>query len=470
MKRFLQVFLICISFSTVSFAQNLNSQIIRLKHRLDIGNSNDRVRYASFSPDGKKVLLVNGNSTQIWSAETGRLLLTFPEKMTYEFGFKFQWQPNGSKILQFGIGGKNSAAYLWDAENGKLVSVMNEKQGTLNAEWNKDGNRILTVGALETTSLYDKVSISIRDANGKVIRTDFVISYSLWLARFTSDGNKIITSDNKRNQYLRRKPVRISDAETGEAIKSFDQELGESTLYNYALFSAESPDGKFICGQILDSKGVVCWKTEGSESPVYYFLDSKETGDITFLSFSPDSKSLAIWKPNKKIIEIIDTETGKVKTTLENPNKARLQFSVSWSPPPYITSGDSWSPTGEFFVAGNFKKEANIWNTQTGKLVAKLPLIYGEDHEWFVGTFITDYEKFSFHPSGKFLLSVSQRVVRLWKSETGELLEEIKEPVNNKSQGNFQRFVANWSPDGKLLMASADGNKSVLLWEVLPIE
>lgn len=332
-------------------------------------------------------MLVNENSTKVWSAETGKLLLTFPEKMPLEYGFQFEWQPNGSKILQFGSAGKKAEAYLWNTENGKLAAVLNEKQGVKQAEWNKSGDKILTVGDLEAYPPETEVSISIRDENGKVLRTDYVGSYSLWLAKFSNDGNNVISSDNK---YHRRKPIRIDDAKTGAIIKFFDQELRESDSFNYAVFSTESPDGKFVCGQILDSKGVVCWKTAGSESPLYYFLDDKQTGDISFLSFSRDSKSFAIWKPKKKVIEIIDAETGKVKTTLENPNKARLQFSVYWSPQPFTTIGDSWSPTSKFFVASNFEKEANIWNAQTGKLVAKLPLIYDDDHDWFVGTLVSN--------------------------------------------------------------------------------
>ncbi len=468
MKRFLQIFLLCLFFPLVSLAQDSNGQIIQLKYRLDIGNSNDSVRYASFSPDGKRVLLVNDNSTQVWSAETGKLMLSFPEKISLKNGFRFAWQPNGTKILQYDSGyDDKTKAYLWNTENGKLIDILNEKQGVEQVEWNKNGDRILSVGHLSLSSPNTKTSFSVRDENGKIIRTEDVNSYSLWLVKFTNDGRSIITSE----KYSGRKPVRISDAETGALIKSFDQELRKSDYFNYAVFNAESPDGKFLCGQILDSKGVICRTTAASESPLYYFLDEKQTGDITFLSFSPDSKFFTISKPKKKIIEIINAETGKVKTTLDNPNKTRLQFYAKWIPPRQflaMPTGDSWSPSGEFFIASNFEKEANIWDTQSGKLVAKLPLIYDDEHDWFVGTLVTNYEIFSFHPSEKILLSVSNKVVRLWKPETGELLQEIKETDKDKSKLLHQSYIARWSPHGNLLMTAADENKSILLWEVFP--
>ena len=459
MNWFLQLFLICAGFPIVSFTQNLDSKPIRLKHRLEVSSPEDRVLYASFNSDGTKVLLVNKNSTQIWSAETGKLVLSFPEKIPEKYGSGFEWQPNGSKVLQTGARGEKAAAYIWDAETGRLTGVINEKKGIAYAEWNKTGDKILAVGNTGGNySLYD-VPISIRDQNGKVIRTEFVIRPSSTpRASFTSDGNNVITSSDDR--YLDGRPVRISDAETGETIKAFDQELSKS---GFASFSAESPDGKFICGQIIVSKGVVCWKTEGTESPIYYFLDTKETGDISFLNFSPDSKSFAILKPKKNVIEIIDTETGKVKSTLQNPNKARL---ILFHPGMPLTSGDSWSPDSKAFIASNFEKEASMWNTHTGELVAKLPLIYDDDYDWFVGTLVTDYERFSFHPSGKILLSIGRLSVKLWKPQTGELLMEVKEPVNKKSPGIYQFSVAQWSSDGNLLITAGEENKSVLLWEV----
>ncbi len=452
----------------VSFIQNADGQYIRPKYNLDIGNSNDIVRYASFSPDGKRVLLVNDNSTQVWSAETGKLVLSFPEKISLKNGFRFAWQPDGTKILQYDSAyNDKTTARLWNTEDGKLIAVLSEKQGVEQVEWNKSGSRILSVGHLSLASPNKKTSYSVRDENGRIIRTEEVDSYSLWTVKFANDGRNLITSE----KWSRRKPVRISDAETGALVKSFDQELRKSFIDNYAVFSAESPDGKFLCGQILQSKGVVCWTTADGESPLYYFLDDKQTGDISFLSFSPDSKSFTILKPKKKVIEIIDAETGKVKNALENPNKTRLRFYANWIPSQQflaMPTGDSWSPSGKYFIAGNFEKEANIWNTQTGKLLAKLPLIYDDEHDWFVGTIVTDYETFSFHPSEKILLSVSREVVRLWKPETGELLQEIKETDKNKTKLLHQSSIARWSPDGNLLMTAANENKSVLLWEVFP--
>ena len=74
-------------------------------------------------------MLVGKRSTQVWSARTGRLLLNFPEKITYNNEVKIKWQPNGSKILVFDQGGgKRSPALLFDTESGKQIAILQGKE------------------------------------------------------------------------------------------------------------------------------------------------------------------------------------------------------------------------------------------------------------------------------------------------------------------------------------------------------
>ena len=70
MRQFVRVALfwfLLLSISPIPFAYG---QIVKPKFQLNIGDANDRVVRAVFSSDGKRILLVNDRSTQIWSAET----------------------------------------------------------------------------------------------------------------------------------------------------------------------------------------------------------------------------------------------------------------------------------------------------------------------------------------------------------------------------------------------------------------
>lgn len=451
LKCFLTVFL----FSVFCFAQNA-SQPATLKFRLELSNPDDRVLYAFFSPNGEKLLLINVNSTQVWSAKTGKLILTFPEKILPERGLKFSWQPNGSTIAQFGEFGKKAAVRLWNIETGKLTATLDDGRNIQKFEWNKEGDKILTVSAINQYEF--GTQICLWDENGKLIHK--IVRDGLFSATFTKDGERLLISQKfNRNE----KTIIIWDIDQWQLVKSFDQDLFRADFYDFVTSPTESPDGRFICGEIKTSKGLVCWASE-DEKPRYYFLDTKETGNISFESFSPDSKSFAIAIAKKKIIEIIDTETGKVKAALSNPNQARVFVNDRWaSGTVYI--GDSWSPNGKVFLASDVVKRANLWNAQTGDVIAQFHVNYDESHDWFVGTFVGDYDFFTFHPSGKFLLSVSRQLVRIRNPATGELLQEIREP-QTKTESNSQRGIASWSPDGHLLISAAENNKSVLIWEI----
>ena len=457
----------CIFLTVNGFSQVPNETIPKLKYTVNVADG-ERIRYASFSPDGKNILLVNENSTQIWSADTGKLILTFPKPIKLINGAYLKWQPNGSKILQFGEFSKKPTAYLWETKNGKLISELEENYGVNKAEWNRKGDKILTVGGSNSSISIGKsssaaISFSVRDENGTTIKNNLFELNALIYIGFSSDGDKLIKSfrfDNKA------KSIGIFDAKTDTILKSFDISPEKKSYPVYPIFTEESADGKYFCGQIQDSKGVGCWQISGGELPIYTFLDNKESGNNTFLSFSRNSKYLTVSQERKKAIVVVDAQSGDIIKTLDNPNMTSLSLDRKGiSKLSDLRRNDSWSPSGKFFVASNFQKEANIWNIETGKLIAKLPVVYDEEEDLFVGTQVTNYEVFAFNSNEDFLLSVSLYAVKLWKTKTGELLWEMKDVQKKDSQATYQSFVAGWNLSGNLLMTAGDKNKSVLLWE-----
>lgn len=466
MRQFVRVALFCfllLSISPIPFAYG---QIVKPKFQLNIGDANDRVVRAVFSSDGKRILLVNDRSTQIWSAETGKLLLTFPEHIQHNKGRWFDWQPGGSTIMQYGALGKNAGVVLWDADTGRKAAELTEKKGMIHAEWNRSGDRILTVSHQSGYPAGSDFTISIRDEKGRILRQRS--EPYLRAATFSNVESSVIISV-RGIERAEKKAIRVEDMQTGDILRSFDQDLRKSDHWNYAVFNTESPDGKYICADIVLSKGVVCWGTKEDRKPMYY-LDNKETGDITFIGFSKDSRSFAIRKPKAKVIQIIDAESGNVRVTLDNSNEtlsggcgSQLYWVRLYSPG-YCTS---WSPTGRYLAATNATKEVNIWNVATGKIVARIPVIYDERYEPPVSTYVSDYEEFTFNPRRDLLLSISNRSIRIFAPETGEVIFESGTRRKERSTHGHQRHIAGWGPDGSLLITAEAENKSVMLWEVI---
>jgi WD40 repeat protein len=454
-----------LSFSaTVLFAATaLGQDPAQVKFRIRLADPADHVKVTVFSPDGSKILLVCEKSTQVWSVETGKLLVTFRQNIDLNDGFRFEWQPAGEKLLQFPfIEGKQ--AYLWDTTDGRLLAAMSEKGGVTNASWNRDGTRILVVGKpLDGHYLNKRRSnYSIRDAAGGLIRSGFTEGKYALSTRFAADGRHLIINTDAPSG---EKPIRILEADTGRLVGWFDQDVAND---GYARFVSQSPDDRYICAEIEDSKRTACWGSLSQPSPIFYLLDNKQTGNINFLSFSPRSDRFAVAKQKQKVIEIVDAANGKTVSTLNNPSNARVQFYPLWNgpPPDYTTIGDSWSPDGRYFIASDIEKNAFIWDAENGRLIATIPLSYHRSSDLFVGTFAIGFERFFFQPSGKILMSVNRETVKLWDPATGKLLQQIRDASFDKREGWSQDETAKWNPDGRSFVTTTDQNRTVIVWAI----
>jgi WD40 repeat protein len=121
------------------------------------------VRDAVFSPDGKKIVTVNGkngwapSNARIWDVETGKELQTLPEAQDF-----IVFSPDGTKIV---TAGKEHTAIIWDAATGKELRRL---QGDTNSRANV-GNYIIDLIS------YDPMVSSVT---------------------FSPDGKKLVTASN----------------------------------------------------------------------------------------------------------------------------------------------------------------------------------------------------------------------------------------------------------------------------------
>ena len=461
----INVSLSCLWFLLIYGIAGAQQSPIQEKYRIDLSDPTDRVLIAKFSPDDSKILFVNQKSTQIWSAQTGKLLVTFPEPMRVDYGFEISWQPGGSKILQhYADSLRKRPAVLWDGETGQRLATLEEEAGVIGAEWNSEGDRILSVGNYVGSSWVNDFTFSVRDENGRVIRSERHKQYGFHAITLSATGDKVIVSQEPRRNG---KPIEVFDRDSGRLLQGFDHDLPKLNSLLYPIFVGESPDGKYLCGEIDGSKGIVCWRSADGK-PIYYFLDTKETGDNVFLSFSGDSQRLAILRSRQKKIDIADAATGRVQFSIAGM-KTVYQASVAAMNRSFLPGfeySDLWSPDGNEFVATDVENQVSLWNLNSGQMISKRPAIWNSDYDWFVGDLPTDYEIFKFNPRRKLLLSVSNQVVRIWDPVNGELLKEIVFPYTKKGDNVRERYVATWSPDGELLTTAANNNRTLIVWTV----
>lgn len=441
-----QILLIFLIFNGLLFAQDHYE--LAPKFRLELSNPKDAVMHAYFGPDGERILLVGKESTQVWSARTGKLLLNFSEKIAHNDGLTIKWQPNGRKLLVFyRDAGKRSPALLFGVESGKQIAVLQGKKKAIHqADWSRDGKRILTFNT-EKGQL-DAIELSVWTENGKLINS--IYEYNLRKPIFIDEGRKLLFDQGFSRK---EKPIVIWDIERGRKVNSFDQPYKKRDAWNFATLLTISPDEKLVCGSPGISEGVICWETGGDGSVKYAYLDTKETGDNYLCGFSSDGKRFAVSKSKQNKIEFINSSTGKVESSIASPDSAGCGYVENY---PFT----SWSADDRFFITQNDDDKLSFWEVATGRQTGSFKLI---DRRSFIDPNL-DSDVLSFNPAKPILMSVSNKLLRLWNLKTGDLIRQLgKDEVGDRLK---QIRSAHWSPDGSLLITGSKNKNAVLIWVI----
>ena len=114
-------------------------------------------------------------------------------------------------------------------------------------------------------------------------------------------------------------------------------------------------------------------------------------------------------------------------------------------------SSVSFSPDGKHIVAGSHDRGIQIWDAQTGELVAR-PFKGHQD----------SFTSVSFSPDGKHIVSGSlDRTIRIWDAQTGEL---VAGPF-----ADHQDSVTSvtFSFDGKHFVSSGLYDETIQIWDTL---
>jgi WD40 repeat protein len=181
------------------------------------------------------------------------------------------------------------------------------------------------------------------------------------------------------------------------------------------------------------------------ETPI--FLDQHDN-NVSALAFSADGKTLAT---GSSYLRLWDAATGQLRSIHGNDATRGVD-------------GVAFSPDGQSIavVGGMFGKEAEIWDTASGRIAQEFaepagappdaPFIYkGKPTDFRVRTAV------AFSPDGRILATAPDAVV-LREVLSGNILAMLKQPAKGVKAVAF-------SPDGKTLATAAE-DKKVRLWSV----
>lgn len=415
--------------------------VVRLRSRIDISSA----RRVVFSPVSKLLAMQREDgSVQIVDITDGREQAVLPLSEKAPYGM--QWTTDGLRLLVI----DSKSAAVWDARRGTMISAPIEIRldrkflGFHEVKLSPDGKLLLNVkerrGFKATVFEKDNARAQVWNLESGRMRFEIKIDGLNGRAQFSPDNKLLLTTSDSHDP-------RLWEVETGRLLatlrvpESIDLCGGGDALF--------SPDGRFVVVQ-RHTCGSYIWESATGVFKTSVQLTRDHIGS-SLKGFTPDGKMFAVAQQRLKgwtivtSVQVHDCETGELRSTLTDSK---------WDDwPQYVL----WSNDGRTFVAtsGN-KYKGRVWDVRTGRLKATIPMVL--TYSRFPLNFgFKDRDELTLHPTLPLISAASNKFVRLWNAETGELMQEL---------GNTGG-VGEWSADGKLFVTATNDRTSMFVWDVV---
>ncbi|MDP8269492.1 MAG: caspase family protein [Candidatus Tenebribacter davisii] len=257
---------------------------------------------------------------------------------------------------------------------------------------------------------------------------------------FSPDGNQILLVSY--GTFI------LWDASTGREIRTFVSDTKQ--IYSVAF----SPDGRYVLSG-GKNYSIKLWDVSSGKE-IRSFMTSTRTeidGNdlIQSVAFSPDGL-YALSGCSDKTLKLWDIATGREIRTFTG--HAGWVKSVAFSPDGrYILSGGDDNFTWLTLPNGAYQEKRSgknnnmliLWDVVTGKKIRQF-----KGHT-------SDVKSVAFSPDGRYVLSESGKVTKIWDVSTGREISTFTLTGGNAFYG--------FSPDGNYILSTGKNN-SIRLWDI----
>jgi WD40 repeat protein len=323
---------------------------------------NSPVSVMAFSPDGKRLVMVEYDNTELWNAENGTKIAELPTKRGYA-----AFSPDGKVIATtspwaFEETEEGTTVQLWNASDGKAIKSLTVSHRTGGQVAFSDDGKTLAIGTVGGAYLWDMKS---DQPSASFAETDFVLQIGF--------------SPNNRQLMALSPRVRVWDIAEEKELTFF--QYAHEGKVNGAIFS---PDNSLLVTWGEDRKAKVWGFAERTERS----FDGLSELEVGVIGFDPDGKRLSILNGNT--IAEWDTTTGKrlVIADLESSCGKVEAVSPDWQ---LVICSKQVDASSKWDV------ELPIWSFEDGKIISTL---HGNGKENL------GVEHIQFSPDGKFLAAV----------------------------------------------------------------
>lgn len=279
-------------------------------------------------------------------------------------------------------------ARVWDAESGEAIAAMAHDDGLFKAVLAPDGQLVATASKDKTARIWDA-------ATGRELHR-LRHDGEVWDVAFSPDGKYLATASQDRT-------ARVWDARTGREVTRINHELGVPAL-------AFSPDSNYLATAGDDAIGRISMLPEGRELQRFNEMFGLES--VTYSA----SGSYIAWTANEGtwIYDIGSVGAGEVVRLNHEDGITALAF----------------RPDGHRLASIDRGGVGHLWETQSGRELAREPLALGE------------VSSLRFAPGGKSVLMESRDGPWFWEPErlrgSEHTMQVETAAVNFSHNGRFQ--------------------------------